>query len=123
MKLGSSALAGGLLLSASFGANAQAPAPDMQLRMDRGFYVAAGVGKSRTGEGCVAACDTTDRTWNVSAGYMFNRNLGVEAGYVDMGTHTMTTTLAGVIGTHTTENTAVELLGVLMLPFTEKWGI
>ena len=113
-------LAGGVLLMGALGAQAQAP--EMQLRMDRGFYVSAGFGKSRTGEGCFGVCDVRDRSWNASAGYQFNRHLAAEIGYVDFGEWTVSGTVAGVPTSVLIKSKAIELLAVGMLPLTERFG-
>lgn len=120
MKRSVSLVAGGLLLAAAAGVQAQAWDP--QLRMDRGFYVSAGIGKSRSGEGCFGVCDPTDRSWNVSAGYQFNRNFGVEVGYVDLGETTTSGTVAGAPATAVIKSKAVELLGVATLPISERFA-
>ena len=120
MKRSVSLVAGGVLLAASAGVQAQAS--DLHLQMDRGFYVSAGIGKSRTGEGCIGVCDVTDRSWNVSAGYQFNRHFGVEVGYVDFGEATVSGTVAGVPATAVVESKAVELLGVALLPLSERFA-
>lgn len=114
-------LAGGLLLTAPLGVQAQASDP--QLRMDRGFYISGGIGKVRTDWGCVAACDQTDRSWNLSAGYQFNRHLGLEAGYVDLGKLTVTGAIFGGVATADVKTKALELLGVGTLPFTDKFAV
>ena len=113
-------LAGGLLLSVPLG---QAHASDPQLQMDRGFYISGGIGKASTDFGCVTSCDSKDRTWNLSAGYQFNRHLGVEAGYADLGKLTVTGGIFGGVASADVKTTLVELLGVGTLPFNEKFAI
>lgn len=122
MKRITSLVAGGLLLSASLGVQAQAT--DMQLRMDSGFYIAAGVGKSRTSEGCPGpgACDATDVSWNASIGYQFNRHFAVEGGYVDLGESTFSSTVGGVPATAVIRAKALEVLAVGLLPITERFA-
>src|SRR6188508_2365811 len=90
-----SALAAGCLLSAiSCGALAQAPG--VQLTMDSGFYLGAGFGGAKILDACGGGpCDPKDTTWNVFAGYQFNRNLAVEAGYSDFGEMTTSGLLGG----------------------------
>jgi len=55
---------------------------------DSGFYLGAGVGRSRADvdtAGFTGAVDKTDTAWNLYAGYQFNKNFALEAGYVDLG--------------------------------------
>lgn len=114
-------LAGTLLASASLGAQAQDPA--LQLQVDSGFYVGAGYGGSRTGEGCLGACDVTDHSWNLTVGYQFNRHFAIEGGYADFGESTVSGTLVGVPATVRAETTALELVGVGLLPLTDKFSL
>lgn len=121
MKHTTSLLAGGLLLSAAWGAHAQAPQP--QLRLDSGFYVGAAGGKARTGERCIGTCDVTDASWSLFAGYLFNRHFAIEGGYSDFGTVTTGATLVGVPVSNQLETTVVELTGVGLLPITERFSL
>lgn len=114
-------IAGVLSTLASIGAQAQTL--PVQLNMDRGLYIGAAAGKARTGEGCLGTCDTTNTTWRAYAGYQFNRHLAVEAGYVDFGKATVSATLAGVPVTSRIETSAWELVGVGLLPLTERFSI
>ena len=114
------ALVGGVLALAACGAQAQAPG--MQLNMDTGFYIGAGIGKSRTGEGCFGVCDVTDRTWSVMAGYQLGRHFAVEAAYSDFGETTTSGTLVGVPASARVETTAWELVAVGLLPLTDNFS-
>ena len=58
---------------------------------ETGFYVGAALGQTKFTEWCepspaVLACDDTDTAWKLLGGYRFNRNIAVEATYVDWGT-------------------------------------
>ena len=114
-------LAGSLLALTSLGVHAQAPA--VQLNMDSGMYIGGGLGRARTGEGCLGNCDTTDKTWSAFAGYQFNRHFAVEAGYSDFGQATTSGTLVGVPVTSRLKTTAWELVGIGMLPLTDKFSV
>ena len=113
-------IAAGLMSWTSAGAQAQATG--MQLNMDSGFYLGAGVGKSRTGDGCFGVCDTTSRSWNVSAGYQVNPYFALEAGYADLGEAVTSGTLVGVPVTARLETTVIEFVGVGMLPITDAFS-
>lgn len=114
-------LAGSLLAMSALGVHAQSPEP--QLRMDSGFYIGGAYGKSRTGTGCIGTCDATDHSFNLFAGYQFNRHLAVEGGYSDLGEATVSGTLLGAPVTARIETTVVELVGVGLLPLTEKFSL
>jgi len=76
-----------LVLTASFGAHAQATG--VKLNMDSGLYVGAGLGRSEAREFCLhiggGACDQKDTSWTAFFGYQVNRHLAFELGYVDLG--------------------------------------
>lgn len=118
------ALITGCLLSlTSLGAGAQAPG--VALRVDSGFYVGAGLGRSETRDICNVggACDDTDLTWNVAAGYQFNRHFAVEAGYSDFGTARTTGFVGGTTTVFTIETKAFELVAVGILPFNDQFSV
>lgn len=118
-------LAGILLSVTSLGAQAQATG--VQLNMDSGFYLGAGVGNARSGSGrveqCIGGCDEKDWTWNVYAGYQFNRHFAVEGGYSHLGKHTTSGTIFGGFGTAEYKTKALELVGVGLLPFTDNFSV
>jgi OmpA-OmpF porin, OOP family len=65
-------------------AAAAAPAVAQQ----KGLYVGGSLGLAQYDESCensTVPCDDTDAGWRIFAGYQFNRWVGIEAGYVDMG--------------------------------------
>ena len=50
-------------------------------------YVGAGIGQSRLEVDCgTVACDKSDTGWKLFGGYNFNKWLGAEVGYYDLGT-------------------------------------
>ena len=115
-------IAGCLLSAASIAAHAQPAGP--QLKMDSGFYIGAGVGRSEAREFCSigGACDAKDMSWNLFAGYQFNRYFAVEGGYVDFGEATTSGFVGGLPTTVTAKTTAVELLAVGLLPITDNFA-
>lgn len=50
-------------------------------------YVGGDIGQSKFKDACngFSSCDDTDTAWGLFAGYQFNRNLGAEIGYHDLG--------------------------------------
>ena len=105
------------------GANAQQPPAPLDLRVDYGVYVGAGVGRSKTEAFCGGTCDTYDRTWNAFVGYQLNRHLAFELGYVDLGQFTVSGTITGVPVTSVYDMWAIELSGVGLLPLTDRFSI
>lgn len=118
-------LAGFLLSMISLGAQAQATG--VKLNMDSGFYVGGGLGRSEFREFCSnfgAACDDKDLSWNVFAGYQFNRYWAIEGGYSNFGEATSSGFLVGGAPiTVTAETTAFELVGVGSLPLGDAFSI
>jgi OOP family OmpA-OmpF porin len=84
-----------LLVSAAGLTVAPAAHAQWMLKQDTGLYLGAAVGQSKVRHFCndvatvgFPTCDEKDVTWKLSAGYNFNRNFAVEAGYVDWGKFT-----------------------------------
>ena len=108
------------------GAQAQS---DMKLRMDSGFYMGAGVGRAEQRDFCAAivggTCDAKDLTWNLFAGYQFNRYFAVEGGYVDFGKATASgfTVGGGLPAAITTKSKAFEALAVLGVPLNDAFSL
>jgi len=50
-------------------------------------YVGGDIGQSKFKDACngLTGCDDKDTAWGLFAGYQFNRNLGLELGYHDLG--------------------------------------
>jgi OOP family OmpA-OmpF porin len=116
--------AAGVLLAASAGAHAQAV--DTRLRMDTGFYVGTGIGHSEARDFCAqlgGACDAKDMTWNIFAGYQLNRHFAIEAGYSDFGDATTSGLIGGRPVAVTATTKAVELVGLGLLPFGERFAL
>jgi OOP family OmpA-OmpF porin len=98
----------------------------MRSSQELGFYVGAGVGGAEVRNLCSEAsaagftsCDEKDRTWKVSAGYRFHRNIAIEAGYVDLGKYS-----AGLGGTNVRfDAKAFELLAVGIVPVTQAFSV
>ena len=117
-------LAGCVLVPASLAAQAQSSDP--RLRMDTGFYLGAGMGRSEARDFCTTlggACDDKDMSWNVFAGYQFTRNWAVEVGYNDFG-HAKTTGFVGGFATNVRMQTkAAELVAVGLLPLGDHFAL
>ena len=117
-------IAGCLLSVTSLGANAQSPA--VALQMDSGFYVGAGLGRSEARDFCTivaGACDAKDMSWNVYAGYQFNRHFALEGGFTNFGQATSSGFSGGVPSKISTDTTAFELVAVGLLPFTDRFSL
>lgn len=112
-----------LLLSASPAALAQAPA--VKLSMDTGFYLGATVGRSEARDFCSigGACDPRDLSWNVFAGYRFNRHFALEGGYTNFGEASTSGFVGGASTRITAETTAFELVGVGRVPLGDAFSL
>lgn len=95
------------------------------------WYLGASVGKTQgdidtndIGGGFSGSVDDRDTGWKVYGGGMFNRNIGVELGYVDLGT----TSIRGNIGAVTTnmdaetEGISLALVGAIPLGQFTSYG-
>ena len=63
----------------------------------------AGIFLQNSTNGASISEDKTDTGWKLGAGYMFNRNFGAEAGFVDLGKAKLTLTRPGVTGSISTD--------------------
>jgi OOP family OmpA-OmpF porin len=117
-------IAGCLSMLAPAAAHAQASG--VPLQMDSGLYVGAGIGRSEARDFCTTlggACDAKAMTWNLFAGYKFNRHFGVEAAYSDFGKAKTSGFIGGVASSATAETTAAELVAVGFLPLTDQFSL
>ena len=92
---------------------------------DTGFYAGIGVGRSDLKDACTGVtipCDDTDTGWKLFGGYQFNKYLGAELGYVDLGRATARGTLLGVAVSATAKAKGWEFLGVGTLPIADKFS-
>lgn len=116
-------------LAAGIAAISGIAAAQMQTQ-DAGFYLGAAVGQAKakdvctelTGVGFVGGCDDKDTAWKISAGYQFNKNFGVELGYVDLGEFTAAGTILGVPVTAKAEATGFEVLAVGTIPLAQQFS-
>jgi len=102
-----------ILTRALFAVLAGAAAFGAQAGQDPGFYIGAGAGQSMVDEG---AYDDEDAAFSAFGGYQFNRWLGLEAGYVDLGKLEAGAAAASV------EADSIYFTAVGTLPFTEKFS-
>jgi OOP family OmpA-OmpF porin len=65
---------------------------------ERGFYIGGSIGSFDAGQVCASggpfyapglACDAKDGSWRIFLGYQFNRHIGLELGYADLGSVTL----------------------------------
>lgn len=111
-----------LVGAAALGCLAAAPA----WSQDSGFYVGGAFGKSDQKDICkdvTVSCDKSDTAWKILGGYQFNRILGVEVGYTDLGEVKANGTQGGVAIDATSKASAWELVAVGMLPLGAKFSI
>lgn len=98
-----------------------------------GFYLGAGLGQSRTSfsanefsTGNPAVSETQDKTdtaWKLFGGYNFNRNLAIEAGYVDLGEPEYKYSAAAGSANARVENRAWFIAGKATLPLANQFGV
>jgi OOP family OmpA-OmpF porin len=112
------------IVLSSFAMGVHAQASGVRLQMDSGFYVGAAVLRSETRDFCDlgGACDAKDVGGSLFAGYKFNRNFALEAGYSDFGQAKTSGFIGGVAGSAKSETQAFELLAVGFLPLTERFA-
>ena len=100
-------------------------ASSIALAQDAGFYAGGHIGQSNFRSSCDGiagpgvTCDDEDTAWKVLGGYQFNRNLAAEVGYADLGE----VSARGPGGTAGAEASALELVGVGMLPLGERFSL
>lgn len=92
---------------------------------DSGWYVGASIGQSKAKDTCPNTvpvgvnCDDTDTGWSVFSGYQFNKYLGAEIGYADLGEFKVST--SGT--TDTLKVKGSELLGVGTFPINPQFEV
>lgn len=92
---------------------------------DAGFYAGIAFGRSDFKDACAGvpiACDDADTAWKLFGGYQFNKYLGAEFGYVDLGKASANGTILGAAASATAKAKGWELLGVGTLPFSDKFS-
>jgi OOP family OmpA-OmpF porin len=90
-----------------------------------GFYGGLGAGLNYTNldtGSIVGAKDEKDTAWKLFGGYQFNRYLGVEAGYVDLGKAGVGGTSAGNPAAASFESTVWQAAAVGSLPLSPQFA-
>ena len=91
---------------------------------DEGWYLIGSVGQTKLKDSAAIAppvtFDDTDTGFRLGGGYMFNKNIGVEATYVDLGKATVKGPV-GFSGDWKASGVAVVALGVL--PINPQWSV
>jgi OOP family OmpA-OmpF porin len=93
---------------------------------DSGPYIGASIGRSEmknTCEGVAITCDKTDKAWKIFGGYQFNRNLGAELGYTDLGETKASGLQGGVAVNGNVSAKAWELVGVGSMPLMRELSL
>jgi len=101
------------------------------LAQNSGFYGGGSVGQSKAENACddlggigfSGSCDDTDTGWKLFAGYQFNPNFAVEAGYVDLGKFTAAGTISGVPVSTSDEANLWQLVAVGTLPMGNNFSV
>lgn len=122
-----------VLVASALVVGSTAALPPVAFAQDMGFYAGAGIGKAKFKDACadpeltevgfVGSCDDKDTAWKIFGGYQFNRNLGVELGYTDLGEATLTGTAMGLPVSAKTKAKGFELLGVGTFPINEQFAV
>ncbi len=114
-------------LAAAMGTSTLAKAQDVETR----GYIGASIGQSKFKDACiglpaagfVGSCDQKDTAWKVFGGYQFNRHIGVELGYTDLGEANAAGTIRGVPVTANAEAKAIEIVAVGTLPINDRFSV
>ncbi len=100
-------------------------------QQDAGFYAGGAVGQTKAKDACtdltdlapfVGSCDDKDTAWKIFGGYQFNRYIGAEIGYVDLGKVTANGTILGVPVSANIKAKGFEALAVGTLPINEQFA-
>lgn len=107
------------VLAAAFFALSLTGAP--ALSQDMGWYAGVGLGQASHDVDCAGttSCDDKDTAWKLFGGYQFNKYLGVEVGYTDLGK----ASLSDAISTTTFEANGFEVLAVGTYPINQQFEI
>lgn len=90
-----------------------------------GWYVGASAGQSKGKDFCPSfvpggtGCDDTGSAYGISSGYQFNKYLGAELGYIDLGENNSTSSVDAL----TMKTKGVELLGVGTFPINSQFEV
>ena len=96
---------------------ASAPA----LAQDSGWYAGGGLGQAMHDVDCTGttSCDDKDAAWKIFGGYQFNRNLGVEFGYTNLGK----ASAGDAVSTTTFKTKGFEVLAVGTFPINQQFEV
>jgi OmpA-OmpF porin, OOP family len=90
---------------------------------EAGWYVGGSIGQSKidcsTGGVAGVSCDDSDTAFRVLGGYQFNKYLGAELGYADLGK----ATISGAGLSASVEAKAWDLVGVGRLPLADRFSL
>jgi OOP family OmpA-OmpF porin len=110
------------LLAAAVALAALPAAAQLQFgRMDTGLYLGGSIGGSEYRNACAGivgvSCDEKDVAWKGFAGWQFNRHLGLELGYANLGKAEVSGTGVSV------RSRGADLVGVFTLPLNEMFAV
>ena len=112
-------------LVAAAGLSALPAAAQLQFgKMDTGLYLGGSVGGSDYRNACQGtpagvSCDDNDVAWRGFVGWQFNRWIGLEVGYANLGN----VEASGPGGTASARARGVDLVGVLSYPLNEMFSV
>jgi OmpA-OmpF porin, OOP family len=91
--------------------------PVFSQAQDQGFYAGVNVGQSKAKDECagVANCDDSSSALSIFGGYQFNKHLGAEVAYTDLGKATA--------GAASVEATGLEFSAVGTLPLSQSFSL
>ncbi len=99
---------------------------------DAGFYLGGAVGQSKTDidpapftalGATVTGNDEKNSMFQIFGGYQFNKNLGLEIAYVDLGAFGVSGTIGGLPFAAFGDVTGFSVSGVATLPLSEKFSL
>lgn len=111
---------------AAVGMSALPAAAELQFgRMDTGLYLGGSVGGSEYRNACdgtaalAVGCDEKDVAWRGFAGWQFNRHIGLELGYANMGKAEASNGAASA----SLKSRGADLVGVFTWPLNDMFGV
>lgn len=96
---------------------------------DRGFYVGASAGRSDFGVGAgdlgltTGSADDSDTAYKIFGGYNFNKNIGVELAYVDLGEVSFNGTVGATPVNGKIDTQGFNISAVFTAPINDRFSI
>jgi OmpA-OmpF porin, OOP family len=93
---------------------------------EKGPYLGASFGVAQYINSCdrlIVACDDRDKAWRLFAGYQFNRWVGLEAAYMNLGKVRFQGAVGGQAFDQDSRATGFDLVGVLSIPVVDHLSV